>query len=627
MYVMASHPDSDNPVYYLVKSFRDEQGRHKTAYIETIGKKSDLLKEHEDLDKFLKEYALKRTLEEKAEESLTFTKTVEFKNELTNQSFSYKPKNIGFLYFLSIYNSLNLNSVFDKYLENKKIKYDLNKINQFLIFSRILSPTSKKSTFDKASTYLYNFDDNLHDIYRALTDLNNLSNQIQTKIYKESSKLIKRDTSILYYDCTNFYFEIEDEDDDKYEENSDDILQYGFRKYGVNKEHRPNPIVQMGLFMDGSGLPLSFCLNKGNLNEQLSVAPLEKQMATDFRLSKFIFCSDAGLCSKENKLLNSKGNRAYLVTQSLKKLSNEQKEEIFSDTNWFFLDDHKHLNPISLSYYKSLIEKEEKGMSLTSDEQLILSKDIIYKEIPNEIKEEIGKKKELTNNYNVVKRNIYNTLRERILITFSKKYFLYQTRIFNKQLDRANRLIKTNKKELHYGPNDIRRFVNISSVDDNGEVGDKTITVIDSDKVEEEKKYHGFYAMATNLEDDINELLELNKRRWKIENLFRTIKSFFKARPVYLWTEEHIRAHFLICYEALFFYTYLENKLNEGKEKYTTKEIIEYLKEMNLISIDNLYYRAAYEPSSLLTRLENTFNLGLNKENYKLSTIKKYVKM
>ena len=625
MHIVKSNSSGDDYTIYLAKTYRDEKGNFKTHYIENLGKKSDLIKKHPDLDTYLKDYVEIKTKEEKEKKELSFNKTISFNNNLVDCKYDNRTKNIGFLYLLSIYNSLNLDSLFDKYLEETKIKYDLNKINQFLVFSRILSPLSKKDSLDKKDNYLYKFDDELHDIYRSLSDLDKLSNQIQAKIYKSSTKLTKRDTSILYYDCTNYYFETDEDDEDIYSSDGD-ILQYGFRKYGANKEHRPNPIVQMGLFMDGSGLPLSYCLTRGNQNEQTTVQPLEKQIANDFNVSKFIFCSDAGLCSKENKLINSKGGRAYLVTQSIKKLSNEQKDEIFSDTNWFFLDDFNHLKPISLSYFKSLIDKKEEGKQLTKEEELILEKDIIYKEIPNVIKEEIGKKNELTSNYNIVKRNIYNTLEERILITFSQRYYLYQKRILDKQILRANNYIKRN--DLKYGPNDTRRLIDTNQINkETGEVFDIKSLTLDSNKIEDKKKYHGFYGMATNLEDDINKLLELNKRRWRIENLFRVIKSYFKARPVYLWKEEHIRGHFLICFEALFIYTLLENKINEGKEKYTTKEILEYLKEMKVVSVENLYYKSCYNYTNLLGRLEQLFKLGLDKENYKLNVIKKYMKL
>ena len=625
MHIVKSKTSGDDYTIYLAKTYRDEKGNYKTKYIENLGKKSALMKKHPNLDAYLEEYVANKTKEEKEKEKLSFNTTISFNNNLFDCKYDNRTKNIGFLYLLSIYNSLNLDSLFDKYLEENKIKYDLNKINQFLVFSRILSPSSKKDSLDKKDNYLYKFDDELHDIYRSLSDLDKLSNQIQTAIYNSSTKLIKRDTSILYYDCTNYFFEIDDEDDDIYLE-SGDILQYGFRKYGAGKDHKPNPIVQMGLFMDGTGLPLSYCLTRGNQNEQTTVQPLEKQIAQDFNLSKFIFCSDAGLCSKENKLINSKGGRAYLVTQSLKKLTNEQKEEIFSDTNWFFLDDFNHLKPISLSYFKSLIDKKEEGHQLTKEEEKILEKDIIYKEIPNVIKEEICKKSELTSNYNIVKRNVYNTLEERILITFSQRYYLYQKRILDKQILRANNYIKRN--DLKYGPNDTRRLIGIEQINkETGEVFDIKSLSLDENKIKEEKKYHGFYGMATNLEDDINKLLELNKRRWRIENLFRVIKSYFKARPVYLWKEEHIRGHFLICFEALFIYILLENKINEGGNKYTTKEILEYLKEMKVVSVENLYYKSCYNYNSLLSELEKTFKLGLDKENYKLTMIKKYMKL
>ncbi|NMA48500.1 MAG: IS1634 family transposase, partial [Tissierellia bacterium] len=445
--------------------------------------------------------------------------------------------NGGYLFLQHIYYQLGLNKICKQISDKYKFGYDLDSILSRLIYGRIIFPASKLATHKLSKKFIEQPNFDLHQIYRALEVISKESDYIQSEIYNNSLKFAKRNSGILYYDCTNYYFEIEQSE--------------GIKQYGYSKDHKPNPIVQMGLFMDGNGIPLAFSINKGNTNEQLTLKPLEEKILSDFNLSKFVVCTDAGLASNANRKFNDKGDRAFITTQSIKKLKKHLKDWALDPKGWYLSNSNKAYDITEL------------------DEEKYIDK-VFYKE--RWIKE--------------------NELEQKILITYSIKYKLYQRRIRNSQIERALKLIKTNPGKLKKAnQNDFKRFIEKTHYTSDGKEAKKESYSIDTDLVLKEEAFDGFYAVCTNLEDDANKIIKINRRRWEIEECFRIMKSEFKARPVYLSRDDRIEAHFMICFLSLIIYRFLEKKL---KKKYTCNDIIESLRDMNFNKIKFEGYIPSY---------------------------------
>ncbi len=447
----------------------------------------------------------------------------------------------GYLFLQAVYYDLRLDHVCRKIKRNYKFEYDLNAILSDLVYTRILEPSSKRSSFKAASKFLEPPSYELHDVYRALSVLANECDLIQSEVYKNSFFLGKRNDHILYYDCTNFYFEIEQEDGDK--------------KYGKSKEHRPNPIIQMGLFVDGDGLPLAFSLFPGNQNEQTSLKPLEKKVLQQFGCEKFIYCSDAGLGSENNRVYNHMGKRAFIVTQSIKKLPAEEREWALKPTGFKRVSNDE---PVDIT---NLTEKDKNSL--------------FYKDEPYTTKK----------------------LHQRLIITYSPKYAAYQKNIRSKQVERAENMVASGKlKKQRKNPNDPARFVGKDAVTKDGEIAE-ICYYLDEKKIEEEEKYDGLYAVCTDLlDDEVGDILKVSEGRWQIEDCFRTMKTDFSARPVNVRREDRIKAHFLTCFLALLVYRLLKKRL---KEQYTCEEILDTLKGMNFADIEEQGYIPLYSRETI----------------------------
>ena len=451
-------------------------------------------------------------------------------------------------------------------------EYDLNAILSDLVYARILEPDSKRSSYRTAKKFLEPPSYELHDIYRALSVLADECDLVQSEVYKNSHFVTKRNDKILYYDCTNYYFEIQQEDGDK--------------KYGKSKEHRPNPIIQMGLFTDGDGIPLAFSLFPGNRNEQISMKPLEKKILQGFGCEKFIYCSDAGLGSEDNRVFNHMGKRAFIVTQSIKKLPKEEREWALKRTGFRRISDNKKMDITSLS----------------PDGE----KSLFYKEEP----------------YTTSK------LHQRLIITYSPKYAAYQKNIREKQIERAKKMIESGSlKKQRKNPDDPARFVNKTAVTQDGEIADIKTYQLDLEKIAEEEKYDGLYAICTDLLDDNpGDLVQVSEGRWQIESCFRIMKTDFSARPVYVRREDRIKAHFLICFLSLLIYRLLEKKL---EKKYTCEEILDTLKEMNFADIEEQGFMPLYRRDMLTDALHDACGFRTDYQfisKSKMKKIKKYSK-
>lgn len=474
--------------------------------------------------------------------------------------------NGGYLFLQHIYYELGLDRICKAIAQKHGFKYNLNSILSRLIYARILYPSSKLSTFEDSHKFIEQPDFELHQIYRALSVTAEESDYIQSRLFKNSMNLSKRKIGVIYYDCTNFYFEIEQAEDDK--------------QYGLSKENRPLPIVEMGLFMDSDGIPLAFSINPGNQNEQLSLIPLEEKLLANFDLSKFVVCTDAGLSSSGNRKFNDdkEGNRAFVTTQSVKKLKKHLKTWALDTEGWKLAGELPEHGKLPKCY--SLSELNEKA-----DKEKIYYKSRWIKE---------------------------DGLEQQLIVSFSLKYKEYQEKIRNRQLERALKAVKKGKSAIEKKrQNDPKRFIKENHATEDGEVADKTEYSIDMEAVAAEEMYDGFYAVCTNLEDDAQDIVKINKRRWEIEECFRIMKSDFEARPVYLQDQERIKAHFITCFIALIVYRYLEKKLDE---RYTCDQILDCLKEMNFLKFEGKGYIPTYTRTELTDALHNAFGFTTSKE-------------
>ena len=480
-----------------------------------------------------------------------------------------KTFNGGYLFLQQIYHQLGLSKISKVISDKYKFTYNLDSVLSRLVYSRIIFPASKLATFEQSKLFMEHPEFELQHVYRSLEVLAKESDYIQSELYKNSLKICDRNKGILYYDCTNYFFETEQED--------------GLRQYGVSKEHRPNPIVQMGLFMDGDGFPLAFCINKGNTNEQVTLKPLEKKIISDFGLSRFVVCTDAGLASVANRKFNDIQDRAFITTQSIKKLKASLREWALDSTGW------------KMSGSDVLYDLTE----LNEDSNLDLT---FYKE--RWIKEK--------------------DLEQKLIVTFSTKYQKYQQSIRNRQIERAQKVIDTNPGKLKKcNSNDYKRFISKSHCTENGEVAENESYSINTDLIAGEAAYDGFYAVCTNLDDDASAIIKVNQRRWEIEESFRIMKSEFKARPVYLQRDDRIEAHFTTCFISLMIYRILEKKLGE---KYTCHDIVTGLRDMNFFEITGEGYLPTYTRTDLTDDLHDAFGFRTDYQIVNTKQMKKIFK-
>lgn len=599
-----------DPTYYIQQGFRNGK-KTTTKNIKRLGKHSELLLITDDPLEYAKNEVKKMNEEYRSGRS-EFIVTMDFNERIpsTDSPCSNSTSlNIGYLYLKDIYAKLNLSDFFKSVSSDRKITYDCNKICQFLTYARILDPASKYGTYDKLDTYYEKPQVEYQHMIRFLDILDRNSDKYLKHLFDNSENIVKRDTSIMYYDCTNYFFETEKPDEEIVDEVTGEII-LGLRQFGISKENKTSPIVEMGLIMDSRGIPISMCIHPGNTNEQLTAVPLEKEVIRMTGNKKFIYCADAGLGSYNIRKFNDMGGRAYIVTQSVKKLGQEIKNIVFNDSNYHLLSND---DAITLKEMRTFDKKDANNLSLYND--------FAYKVIPANTAMDTGLYEEkVYKNGRTKKVKTKGTLHQYIIVTFSRKMMEYQRTIRERQLERAKKLLRLKDPEkIKKGPNDIRRFLKNTS-------SDTANYVLDMDKIHEEEKYDGFYAVATNLDDSAKDILAVAQNRYKIEDCFRIMKTNFDARPVFLRKPERIRAHFLICYTALLIYRLMECKLDDNLTHVTTSNLIKTLRNMNVVNMDDMYYKSIYSGSQALDALERCFELQLNRKYYRPSDLNKIVK-
>lgn len=599
-----------DPTYYIQQGFRNGK-KTTTKNIKRLGKHSELLLITDNPLEYAKNEVKKMNEEYRSGRS-EFIVTMDFNERIPSTDSLYSNStslNIGYLYLKDIYAKLNLSDFFKSVSSDRKITYDCNKICQFLTYARILDPASKYGTYDKLDTYYEKPQIEYQHMIRFLDILDRNSDQYLKHLFDNSENIVKRDTSVMYYDCTNYFFETEKPDEEIVDEVTGEII-LGLRQFGISKENKTSPIVEMGLIMDSRGIPISMCIHPGNTNEQLTAVPLEKEVIKMTGNKKFIYCADAGLGSYNIRKFNDMGGRAYIVTQSVKKLGQEIKDIVFNDSNYRLLSND---DAITLKEMRTFNKKGANNLSLYND--------FAYKVIPANTAMDTGLYEEkVYKNGRTKKVKAKGTLHQYIIVTFSRKMMEYQRTIRERQLEHAKKLLRLKDPEkIKKGPNDIRRFLKNTS-------SDTANYVLDMDKIHEEEKYDGFYAVATNLDDSAKDILAVAQNRYKIEDCFRIMKTNFDARPVFLRKPERIRAHFLICYTALLIYRLMECKLDDNLTHVTTSNLIKTLRNMNVVNMDDMYYKSIYSGSQVLDALERCFELQLNRKYYRPSDLNKIVK-
>ena len=588
----------DDPIYYVQLGFRVGK-KTTTKNICRIGKHSELLKSFDDPLAYAKQFVEemnKTGAIQKIETVIELNKKIDETDDIVS-TVTYK--NIGYIILQKIYNDLDLNQFFTELHDSTKATYDFNEVNRFLTFARIIDPSSKLRMVNNKDYYYEEPDFDYQHVERFLDVLYQNYDAYLEKLYDGSNNVIERDTSVCYFDCTNYYSEIEQEDNDYIDEVTGEILK-GLRKYGPSKEHRPNPIIQMGLFMDKDGIPLTMSISSGSDHETKCAIPLEKKLIHQLKDKKFIYCADAGLSSYDIRKFNSFSDRAFIVTQSIKKLSDKLKEAVFNDYDYRLLSNNKE---ISLNKLQTMDKYDKTNYSLYNDKA--------YKVINANTLLDVGLTEDkVLANGKVRKEKSKATLKQRVIITYSRKIAEYQKHIRNGQIERARNLVKTNSvTTLRKGPNDITRFIKKKEKT-------KDEYMIDEEVIKNEEKYDGFYAIATNLDDEAKDIIKVNSYRYKIEDCFRIMKTNFISRPYYHHTREHIIAHFLICYAALLIYRLLEVSLEKNGNHFTTNQIIDTIKNLQVKPFNSMIVETLYKDSKVLRAIEDLYRLGISDKYY-----------
>ena len=557
--------------YSIIKDYTNMNGKRTTKIFEKLGNQEQVEKRFGKTDTINK---IKEYIDELNNEN---------KEELLKREYNPNKRiapgikrqfNVGYLFLQKLYNQLKINEICKSIQDKYQFHFDLNEILSYLVYARIIYPSSKLETFKQCQNFIQQPKFKLYDEYRALSYITENMDYIQEQLFNNSKNILKRNSKVIYYDCTNYFFEIDEEDD--------------LRKYGISKEHKPNPIVGMGLFMDGDGLPLSCNIYPGNMNEQKTLIPEETKIVDNFKLddSKIILCTDAGLASDEIKKYNIKDNRGFVITQSLKKLKEEDKNKVFDKSEWRIPNDLKN------TYNLEDIENNDSLKEKYYDT-------LFYKIIQTETK----------------------SVKQDLIVTFCFRYFDYNRNIRNNQIERAKKSIESNQvTRKGKNQNDYRRFIESTNSTKTGEIAENTSYSINQEIIDEEEKYDGYYALTTNLVGDINEIFRIVKGRWEIEESFRIMKSDFLARPVNLSREDRIKAHFMTCFISLFIYRLLEKKLDY---KYTTPQILDTLRNMTVLEQKGLGFEPEYERTTLTDDLHEIFKFNTDLEIVSYKKMKK----
>lgn len=570
-----------DPRYYIMQGFRKKEGGTSSRVYLKLGKASEIMDKYgcDDAEAWARQ-KLREVNDSIRDDKASVM--VPYNPDMKIETGSWKTVHCGHMVLLPLYNKLGLAQFSAEVSRRHRFRYDFADILRKLVMCRILFPDSKRATRECLNEFVDAPDFSLDDIYNFLGVLAEEITPLQKSLYEATRNELSRRTGVIYYDCTNYYFEIEKED--------------SLRRYGRSKEHRPNPIVQMGMFMDADGLPLAFCINPGNTGEQQTLQPLEEILANDFNLSEFVVCTDAGLASIDNRLYNTTEGRNYIVTQSIPQLPGTMKDWALEKKGWKRLGDSD-----DVTYDISELNLEnEKGH-------------LYYRE------------RWFRENRSAVK-----DYEERLIVTFSPKYALYQRQLRAQHMEKALEMIRRRSEKSRQTQQDPRRLISTVRCTDDGEVAQNTLMSLDTDLIEKEKAMDGLNCVATRLEDSVGDILHVNGFRYEIEHLFRVTKTEFDARPVYLRREDRIRAHFAICFVALLLLKAFQKQVNEGMDedsRYSSEQIISALAGMKYNVVRGTGYVPAYSATALRSRCCETANLPIDRQIVLNREMRQYVKM
>lgn len=605
-----------DPTYYAQQGYRIGN-KTTTRNVKKLGKHSELLKITDDPLSYVKAEIEKMNEEQRVgrvsyEISADFNEKVQ---KISQDASSVTWVNIGYFFLQYIMNGLELKEFFKEITKDRRNTFDCYTILRFLTYSRVLDPKSKYATWGTLDTYYEKPDFDYQHILRFMDILSEHYDEYISWLFRKSNNIVKRNTSVMYYDCTNFYCECEREDSDFIDEVTGEIIP-GLRKFGYSKEHRPNPIVEMGLFMDMHGIPISMCVHPGNTNEQVTAIPMEREILKMTEGAKFIYCADGGLGSYNIRNYNSMGGRAFIVTQSLKKLSKELQDIVFNDKDYRLLSSDKEMS----------IE-DMKSFDRFDIENLDIYNDRIYKLIPDAKTIDLG-----LYEYKPLKNGKFKKVKSKaemeqcLIVTFSRKMMEYQRAVRNRQIERAKEYLKSgDPEEIKKGPNDVKRFLKRDAKDKDGNDAKVTYT-LNLEKIANEEKFDGFYAVATNLDDPAKDIISIMEQRYQIEECFRIMKTNFNGRPINHREARRIKAHFLICYTALLVYRLLDCRLDEQGTHITPDNLLKTLKNMNVTNVHDFEYMALYTGSNTLDALVSLTGLNLDHAHYRPKDLQKYIK-
>ena len=571
----------NDPHFYILRSFRKKDGGTSSERYLDLGTASQIREKYECADAAAwARMKLKEINDSIKEDKMSVM--VPYNPNKKIEAAQWRTVHCGHMVLLPLYNKLGLTAFSAEVTARHRFKYDFADILCKLVMCRILFPDSKRATRECLNDFIDAPDFSLDEIYRFLEILSKEITPLQKSLYEATKNELSRRTGVIYYDCTNYYFEIEKEDK--------------LRKYGKSKEHRPNPIVQMGLFMDADGLPLAFCINPGNTNEQQTMKPLEETLANHFNLSEFVVCTDAGLASIDNRQYNTTEGRNYIVTQSIPQLPGLMKKWALEKTGWRRLGD-KEDRTYDIS---ALNLNEEKG-------------NLYYRE--RWFKED---------------RSGVKQFEERLIVTFSPKYALYQKQLRAQHVEKALKMIERKSEKSRQTQQDPRRLIATAHCTKDGEVAETVVMNLDHELIEKEKAMDGLNCLATSLEDSVYDILHVNGFRYEIEHLFRVTKSEFNARPVYLRREDRIRAYFAICFVALLLLKAFQREINKGldeEQRYSSEQIIDALAGMDYNVVRGTGYVPAYSATELRSRCCDVANLPIDRQIVVTRKMRQYLKM
>lgn len=607
---------SKDPTYFIQHGFRNGK-KVSTRNVKRIGKHSELLAITDDPLAYAKEQVRLFNEDYKSGKveiplHISFTDKLPYSGDTASAS---DLLNIGYFVLQQVYHDLGIRDFIQSVQDGTKVTFDCNEVNRFLTFARLLDPKSKLGTWDELHGYFEQPQFGYQHILRFMDVISPHFDEYIAYLYEKSCDVVKRDKSVFYFDCSNFYFETEEADGDYIDEVTGEVLT-GLRQYGFSKQHQPSPLVGMGLFMDADGIPISMCIRPGNESEQLYAVPLEKKLLKLTAGKPFIYCADAGLGSYNIRKFNEMGGRSFVITQSVRKLSAVLQEAVFNDYDYRRLSDD---TPVSIAEMKDFDHHDCRNLDLYNDKA--------YKIIEAGISLDTGIMEErLLKNGRTRMVKSRAPLKQHVIVTFSRKMMEYQRHIRDGQIKRAEKLLSSGTvSEVKKGNHDVRRLVKRTSTGKDGAAAVDHYA-LDTDKIEEEAKYDGYYAIATNLDDDAKTILGINARRYQIEDCFRIMKTNFCTRPAYHHKPERITAHFLICYTALLIYRLLEKQLDDRGEHFTINDIITTLRNMQVLDIDGQLYKASYGNSRICTAFNELYSLGLDRKYYQPKELNKKIR-